>query len=99
MAEKPCTVLIHYDKNEPPQINELKKQLETGSTNDKIEALKNVILLMLNGESLNQLLMTIIRFVMPIDDHQIKKLLLLYWEIVDKQTSEGKPMPEMILVW
>jgi coatomer subunit beta len=99
MAEKTCTVLIHYDKGEPPQVNELRKQLETGSIEVKAEALKSAILLMLNGESLNNLLMTIIRFVMPIDDHQIKKLLLMYWEIVDKQTAEGKPMPEMILVW
>jgi len=98
MAEKTCTVLIHYDKGEPPQVNELRKQLETGSIEVKAEALKSVILLMLNGEALNNLLMTIIRFVMPIDDHQIKKLLLMYWEIVDKQTAEGKPMPEMILV-
>eukprot|EP01114_Cavostelium_apophysatum_P024678 TRINITY_DN973_c0_g1_i2.p1 TRINITY_DN973_c0_g1~~TRINITY_DN973_c0_g1_i2.p1 ORF type:complete len:955 (+),score=319.11 TRINITY_DN973_c0_g1_i2:111-2975(+) len=98
MAEKPCTLLIHYDKGEPPNMGELKKQLEAGGIPEKIEALKTVILLMLNGELLPQLLMTMIRFVMPIDDHQIKKLLLIYWEIVDKQTPEGKPMPEMILV-
>lgn len=99
MAEKPCTLLIHYDKGEPPQVNEIKKQLENGSVNDKIEAMKNVILLMLNGENLSNLLMTIIRFVMPVDNHSIKKLLLLYWEIVDKTTPDGKLLHEMILVW
>jgi coatomer subunit beta len=72
MGDKTCTILIHFDKGEPPQVNELRKQLESGSTSDKIEALKTVILLMLNGESLSQLLMTIIRFVMPIDDHQVQ---------------------------
>jgi coatomer subunit beta len=46
-----------------------------------------------------QLLMTIIRYVMPIDDHKIKKLLLLYWEIVDKTTPEGKLLDVFILVW
>jgi coatomer subunit beta len=99
MAEKPCTLLIHYDKGEPPQINELKKQLETGTTEEKIETLKNVILLMLNGEVLPQLLMTIIRFVMPVDNHTIKKLLLLYWEIAEKTSPDGKLLHEMILVW
>src|SRR5689334_18473441 len=90
MAEKPCTLLIHFDMGEPPQINELKKSLETGSVEEKIETLKQVILLMLNGESLSQLLMHVIRFVMPVDNHTIKKLLLLYWEIADKTTADGK---------
>jgi coatomer subunit beta len=99
MAEKPCTVLIQYDGVETPQINEIRKQLETGQLPDKIQALKTVILHMLNGENMGQLLMSIIRFAMPIDDHTIKKLLLLYWEIVDKTTPDGKLLSEMILVW
>jgi len=57
-----------------------------------------VILLMMNGENLNSLLMTIIRFVMPIDDKTIKKLLLLFWEITDKTSADGKLLHEMILV-
>ena len=40
----------------------------------------------------------IIRFVMPQDDHTLKKLLLLYWEIVPKTNAEGKLLHEMILV-
>jgi len=98
MAEKACTLLIHYDKGEPANINEIKKQLETGTVRDKIETMKQVILLMLNGEVMPQLLMTVIRFVMPVDDHTIKKVLLLYWEIVDKTNAEGKLLHEMILV-
>jgi coatomer subunit beta len=43
-------------------------------------------------------LQTIIRFVMPVDDHTIKKLLLLYWEIVPKRSDDGKLLHEMILV-
>jgi coatomer subunit beta len=54
MADKPCTVLIHYDKGEPPSVNELRKQLESGSIDDKVEAIKAVILHMLNGELLPQ---------------------------------------------
>ena len=38
------------------------------------------------------------RFCITCDDHQIKKLLMLYWEIVPKYASDGKLMPEMILV-
>lgn len=53
---------------------------------------------MLNGEKFPSLLMTIIRFVMPIADHKLKKLLLIFWEIVPKNTPDGKLMQEMILV-
>lgn len=54
--------------------------------------------MILNGEKLPGLLMTIIRFVLPLQDHTIKKLLLIFWEIVPKTTSDGKLLQEMILV-
>ena len=38
------------------------------------------------------------RFCITMDDHEIKKLLMLYWEIVPKYSCDGKLMPEMILV-
>lgn len=63
-----------------------------------METLKKVIKLLLNGERLPGLLMTIIRFVMPSQNHTIKKLLLIFWEIVPKTTSDGKLLQEMILV-
>lgn len=53
---------------------------------------------MLNGERLPNLLMTIIRFVLPLQNHTIKKLLLIYWEIVPKVSADGKLLQEMILV-
>jgi coatomer subunit beta len=54
--------------------------------------------MMLNGEKFPSILMTIIRFVMPVADHFLKKLLLVFWEIVPKNTPDGKLMQEMILV-
>lgn len=71
---------------------------EKGEIGTKIETLKKVIQLMLNGEKLPGLLMTIIRFVLPLQNHTIKKLLLIYWEIVPKVSSDGKLLHEMILV-
>lgn len=38
------------------------------------------------------------RFCITNDDHQLKKLLTLYWEIVPKYSADNKPLPEMILV-
>lgn len=57
-----------------------------------------MIQLLLNGERLPGLLMTIIRFVLPLQNHTIKKLLLIYWEIVPKVSGDGKLLQEMILV-
>merc|ERR1712227_463057 len=44
------------------------------------------------------LLMNIIRFVLPSQDHTIKKLLLVFWEVVPKYSQDGKMLHEMILV-
>ncbi len=74
------------------------KLTEKGEINLKIDTLKKVIQLMLNGERLPGLLMTIIRFVLPLQNHTIKKLLLIYWEIVPKVSGDGKLLQEMILV-
>ena len=72
---------------------------EKGDTRIKIEALKKVIQAILNGEKQSpMMLMTVIRFVMPLQDHTIKKLLLIFWEVVPKYTPDGKMMQEMILV-
>jgi coatomer subunit beta len=38
------------------------------------------------------------RFCINCDDHTIKKLLMLYWELVPKYAPDGKLLPEMILV-
>lgn len=71
---------------------------EKGDVKSKTEALKKVIIMILNGEKLPGLLMTIIRFVLPLQDHTIKKLLLVFWEIVPKTTPDGRLLHEMILV-
>jgi len=77
---------------------QLKEDLEKGDTKKKIEALKKTIYMILNGEKIQGLLMNIIRFVLPSQDHMIKKMLLVFWEIVPKTYPDGKLMQEMILV-
>ncbi len=72
---------------------------EKGSIRIKIEAVKRLIQNILNGEKQSpMMLMMVIRFVMPAQDHTIKKLLLIFWEVVPKYTADGKMMQEMILV-
>jgi coatomer subunit beta len=95
--ERQCTLLIHYDKGSNYEASEMLQQLEKGSAPEKRAAMKKAIMLVLNGENIPPLLMTIIRFVLTQDDHQLKKLTLLYLEVVEK-TDNGKLLPEMILV-
>ncbi|KTG31714.1 hypothetical protein cypCar_00009979 [Cyprinus carpio] len=98
-AENVCYTLINVtNDSEPPSEVSLKADLEKGEIKAKTEALKKVIIMILNGEKLPGLLMTIIRFVLPLQDHTIKKLLLVFWEIVPKTTPDGKLLQEMILV-
>lgn len=99
MTEQPCYTLINGTFDSDPQNElQLKHNLEKGDVATKIEALKKTIYMIVNGERLPSLLMTIIRFVLPHQDHTLKKLLLIYWEIVPKTSADGKLLQEMILV-
>ena len=98
-AELPCYTLINVPSDfETLNEMQLKSDLEKGDLKVKTEALKKTIYMILNGEKIQGLLMTIIRFVLPSQDHMIKKLLLIFWEIVPKTYPDGKLMQEMILV-
>uniref|UniRef100_A0A0C9QQH4 Coatomer subunit beta n=1 Tax=Wollemia nobilis TaxID=56998 RepID=A0A0C9QQH4_9CONI len=96
--EKSCSLLIHFDKGTPAMANEIKESLEGSDVARKIEALKKAIMLLLNGDTLPHLFITIVRYVLPSEDHTIQKLLLLYLEIIDKTDAKGKVLPEMILI-
>ena len=96
--EKSCTLLIHFDKGTPAIANEIREALEGNDVPAKIDAMKKAVMLLLNGETLPQLFITIVRYVLPSEDHTIQKLLLLYLEIIDKTDAKGRVLPEMILI-
>jgi len=80
-------------------LNEIKKVLETGSETLKINAMGAILAMMTNGDSCSQLLMHIIRFVMPNQKNKLlKKLVLLYLELVPKLDDNGKLLQEFLLV-
>lgn len=95
--ERPVFLLLS-DEDDGSSTNELRKMLEEGDDAHKIAALKKILMKMVAGEKLPQMLMPIIRFVLTSKNHVIKKLLLLYWEVVDMIGPDGKAIPEMILV-
>ncbi|CAK7354178.1 unnamed protein product [Dovyalis caffra] len=96
--EKSCTLLVHFDKGTPAIATEIKEALEGSDVSAKVDAMKKAISLLLNGETLPQLFITIVRYVLPSEDHTVQKLLLLYLEIIDKKDPKGRVLPEMILI-
>ncbi|KAL4577964.1 hypothetical protein LXL04_014079 [Taraxacum kok-saghyz] len=96
--EKSCTLLVHFDKGTPALANEIKEALEGHDDSAKIDAMKKAVMLLLNGETIPKLFITIVRYVLPSEDHTVQKLLLVYLEIIDRTDSKGKVLPEMILI-
>ncbi|KAK3390806.1 adaptin N terminal region-domain-containing protein [Podospora didyma] len=81
-----------------PTVQELKTQLEKGTDESKVDTMKRILTIVLNGDPLPQLLMHIIRFVMPSKSKQLKKLLYFYYEVCPKLDAQGKLKQEFILV-
>ncbi|KAK2626607.1 hypothetical protein QTJ16_003782 [Diplocarpon rosae] len=91
--------LVHQDNAaDVPSMSDLRTQLEKGTDESKVETMKRILTVMLNGDPMPQLLMHIIRFVMPSKHKALKKLLYFYYEICPKLDASGKLKQEMILV-
>ncbi|KAI9857407.1 MAG: coatomer subunit beta [Vezdaea acicularis] len=92
-------ILVHQDNaTDQATLQELRTQLEKGNDDVKVETMKRILTTMLNGDPLPQLLMHIIRFVMPSKSKALKKLLYFYYEICPKLDASGKLKQEMVLV-
>jgi len=81
-----------------PTMSELRTQLEKGTDDSKLETMRRILTIMLNGDPMPQLLMHIIRFVMPSKSKPLKKLLYFYYEVCPKLDAQGKLKQEFILV-
>ena len=75
-VERSCTFLVHFDK--AASQSEVKEALEGSDAAAKVQAMQKAIMMLLNGETLPALFITIVRYVLPSEDHTIQKLLLLY---------------------
>ena len=91
--------LVHQDNAaDVPTLSDLRMQLEKGADDAKVDTMKRILTIMLNGDPMPQLVMHIIRFVMPSKHKPLKKLLYFYYEICPKHDAQGKLKQEMILV-
>lgn len=75
-VERSCTMLVHFDK--ASSASEIRAALEGNDADAKVQAMQRAIMMLLNGESLPALFITIVRYVLPSEDHTVQKLLLLY---------------------
>ena len=104
--DKVCTLVINGDTKVQPSPIDIQKKIELASSiymqkkdaKKLVEALEELLLFMVNGNSYPRLLMTIIRFAITCEDHRVKKLLSLYWEICEKVKEDGELKEEMVLV-
>lgn len=76
VLERNCTMLVHFDK--AASASEIKTALEGNDTAARIQAMQTAIKMLLCGESLPAFFITVVRYVLPSEDHTIQKLLLLY---------------------
>ncbi|WPG99908.1 Hypothetical protein R9X50_00272900 [Acrodontium crateriforme] len=91
--------LVHQDNAaDQPSVQDFRNQLEKGTDETKVETMKRILTVMLNGNAMPDLLMHIIRFVMPSKSKPLKKLLYMYYEVCPKLDANGKLKQEMILV-
>lgn len=90
-----------FSKYSSSDLSEIRRNLENGPDSVRVTCLKSLIVSLLNGEKelVESLLMTLIRFVLPLKDKLIKKLLLYLFENMKKTDSEGNLRQEFILVW
>lgn len=98
MPESGYTLIYEPNTAAKPSVSELKTLLEKSKDEVKIATMKQIIIAVLNGEPMPDLLMHIIRFVMPSRNKELKKLLYFYWEVCPKLDEHGKMRHEMILV-
>lgn len=114
--ESYCTFTLASDVTAGglPSEQEIADQLESHDPQVKRHALKAAIMAMLGGEAMPRILMQVIRFCINSDDKPLKKLCMLYWEVVPKYQEptsdevlaaaagghavQRKLLPEMILV-
>ncbi|KAK9470053.1 adaptin N terminal region-domain-containing protein, partial [Dipodascopsis tothii] len=98
MADSSYTLVHETSSADLPSLADLKFQLEKGNDAIKVDAMRKILIIMLNGDPMPSLLMHVIRFVMPSKSKALKKLLHFYWEICPKLNPDGKLKQEMILV-
>lgn len=100
VQEASCSLIV-APQTLDGDVNELRRTLEVGNEPARIDAMKCALSFLSSGNNTAAaaLVMTIIRFVLPNQKNKLlKKLVLLFFELVPKVDGEGRLLSEMILL-
>lgn len=105
-VSKSFSICVESSSSPSEGINstELNKLLEGNDEQTKLKGMKDLLIWSHNGSvelltSYDRLYMTVVRFVAPCRNHDVRKLVQLYWEVAPQTTTDGVTMrPEMLLV-
>ena len=97
MKEKPC--YLYIDEEPITSYREVIKKISSKEIPEKEEALKEILGSMVNDDNYPQdLMINVIHHLTIVDDINVKKLLFLFWEVIDKHKPDGSMKDEIILV-
>ena len=97
LKEKPC--YLYIDDEPLSSYRDVLKKISSKEKEDKEEGLKRILGSMSNDDNYPQeLMINVIHNLTIVDDINIKKLLFLFWELVDKHKPDGTIKDEIILV-
>ncbi|MCQ2819541.1 MAG: hypothetical protein MJ252_19940 [archaeon] len=95
--DKPC--YIYIDQEPLTSYREVTKKIASKEIPEKIEGLTQILGSMVNEDHYpNDLMMSAIHNLSIVDDINLKKILFLFWEVIDKKNPDGKLKDEFILV-
>ena len=97
IKEKPC--FIYVDQEPLTSYRSILKKISSKDIKEKKEALQTILGSMVNDDHYpSDLMIQAIHNLTIVDDIEIKKLLFLFWEVIEKTNSNGKIKDEFILV-
>ena len=95
--DKPC--YIYIDQEPLTSYREVQKKISSKDIPEKIKGLTEVLGSMINDENYpSDLMMSAIHHLSIVDDINLKKILFLFWEVIEKKNPDGKIKDEFILV-
>ena len=97
MKEKPC--YLYIDDESITSYRDVIKKISSKDNIEKESALKTILGSMVNDDNYPQdLMINVIHHLTIVDDINIKKLLFLFWEVIDKHKPDGSMKDEIILL-
>ncbi|UKK00529.2 coatamer subunit beta [Theileria orientalis] len=96
--ESDCPIYIDLDTSHLGSLNSIRKNLEDNKLSRKVKAMEDLLLFHLRGDDVSGFLMDIIRFIVPNNNHRIKRLVYLFFHTFNMNKPDGTPRDELILV-